>query len=164
MNHPVASPDSTSNDWTPTNKPMEEQANRIADEHGSQIQYRESLPPDCPPPSARAITEQTVRYRLLEGVTPAEEDFDSYAKRNSRPNPDIRRTPCEQSGLSVFVSLEAARWMMTGRLNDLNRWQSIGVVTISAGAGKMNPAERNGHQTWWPSQALDPVNNCKVIR
>ena len=143
---------------------MEEQANRIADEHGSQIQYRESLPPDCPPPSAQAIKEQIVRYPLLEGMTPTEEDFDSYAKRNNGSNPGIPRTPCEQSGLSVFVSPEAARRMMTGRLNNLNRWQSIGVVTISAGAGKMNPAERNGHQTWWPSQAFDPVNNCKVIR
>ena len=127
------------------------------------MQYREPLPPDCPPPSAQDITEQTVRYRLLEGMTPTERDFDSYAKRSGGPKPGISRTPCQQSGLSVFVSLEAARRMMTGRLNDLNRWQSIGVVAIPAGAGKMNPAERNGHQTWWPSQAFDPVNNCKVM-
>ena len=143
---------------------MEEQANCTADGHGVQIQYLETLPPDCPPPSARAITEQTVRYRLLEGMTPTERDFDSYAKRNDGPNLDIRRTPCEQSGLSLFVSLEAARRMMTGRLNDLNRWECIGVVTITAGAGKMNPAERNGHETWWPLQAFGPVNNGKVIR
>ena len=28
------------------------------------MQYREPLPPDCPPASAQEITEPTVRYRL----------------------------------------------------------------------------------------------------
>ena len=32
------------------------------------MQYREPLPPDCPPLTAQGITEQTVRYRLLENV------------------------------------------------------------------------------------------------
>ena len=46
------------------------------------MQYRETLPPDCPTPSALSITEQTVRYRLLEGITPAQKDFDTFAKQN----------------------------------------------------------------------------------
>jgi len=129
----------------------------------NQMQYREPLPPDCPPPSARTITEQTVRYRLLEGMTPTERDFDSYVKRNGRVNQRTRRTPCEQNGVSLFESLEAARKLMASDLNKDRRWQAIGELTIPAGAGKLNPVEPDGHQTWWPSQAFDPVGNCKVI-
>lgn len=132
------------------------------------MEYRETLPPDCPPPSALSITEQTVRYRLLEGTTPTQRDFDSYVKRNVEVNRRSRRTPCEQNGVSLWTSLEAVQGVMTGRPNRRRRnteprWQAIGELTISAGAGKLNPVEPNGHQTWWPSKAFDPVGNCKVM-
>ena len=132
------------------------------------MQYREPLPPDCPPPSAQDIRDQTVRYRLLKTTTPEQDDFDSYVKEHGGANPEIPRTPCEQNGVSVWTSLEAARGIMTGRPNTRRRnteprWQAIGELTISAGAGKLNPVERSGHQTWWPSKEFDPVENCKVI-
>ena len=132
------------------------------------MQYRESLPPDCPPPSAQDITEQTVRYRLLKATTPEQDDFDSYAKEHGGPNPEIPRTPCEQSGVSLWTSLEDAQSLMLGnpnrrRRNRTSRWLAIGELTLSDGAGKLNPVEKRGHQTWWPSQAFDPVENCKVI-
>lgn len=128
------------------------------------MRYRETLPPDCPPPSAYSITEQTVRYRLLETTTPRPEDFDSYVKLHGSPNLRAPRTPCEQNGLSLFASLEAALDLMNGRANRNRRWQSIGELTIPAGAGKLNPVEPDGHQTWWPSQTFDPVANCKVMQ
>ena len=127
------------------------------------MQYREPLPPDCPPTSAQEITERTVRYRLLENATPRPEDFDSYVRRNGHVNQRTRRTPCEQNGVSLFVSLETPSNMMKSRLNRNNRWLAIGELTIPVGAGKLNPIEPNGHQTWWPSQAFDPVANCKVM-
>ena len=127
------------------------------------MQYREPLPPDCPPPSALGITEQTIRYRLLETTIPRPVDFDSYVRRNGRINRQIRRTPCEQSGVSLFVSLGAVPALLTGSLNQNRRWQSIGELTLSPGAGKLNPVEPKGHQTWWPAQDFDPVNNCQVI-
>ncbi len=132
------------------------------------MQYRELLPPDCPPPRAQDITEQTVRYRLLEGTTPTQRDFDSYVKRNGHVNQRSRRTPCEQSGVSLWTSLEAVQGVMTGRpnrrrRNNPPRWQAIGELTIAAGAGKLNPVELSGHQTWWPSREFDPVGNCKVM-
>ena len=127
------------------------------------MQYREPLPPDCPPPGASAIMERTVRYWLLETTIPRPVDFDSYAQRNGRINRQIRRTPCEQSGVSRFVSLGAVPALLTGSLNQNRRWQSIGELTLSPGAGKLNPVEPTGHQTWWPAQGFDPVDNCKVI-
>ena len=127
------------------------------------MQYREPLPPDCPPTSAQEITEQTVRYRLLETTTPRAEDFDSYVKRNGQINMRTRRTPCEQNGVSLFASAETAQNMMKSHLNRNQRWLAIGELSILAGAGKLNPIEPNGHQTWWPSQAFDPVANCKVM-
>ena len=132
------------------------------------MQYREPLPPDCPPTSAQPITEQTVRYRLLKTTTPKQADFDSHVKEHGGPNPEIPRTPCEQNGVSLWTSLEAAKGVITSRLNRKRRngeprWQAIGELTISAGAGKLNPVEMNGHQTWWPSKAFDPIGNCKVM-
>ncbi len=132
------------------------------------MEYREALPPDCPPPSAQDITEQTVRYRLLETTAPRPEDFDSYVKRNGEVNERSRRTACEQNGVSLWTSREAVQGVMTGRpnrrrQNNAPRWQAVGELTISAGAGKLNPVEPNGHQTWWPSKEFDPVGNCKVM-
>ena len=127
------------------------------------MQYREPLPPDCPPPSAQDITEQTVRYRLLETTTPRPEDFDSYVRRNGQINRRTHRTPCEQNGVSLFASLKAARSLMASNLNKDCRWQATGELTIPAGAGKLNPVEPDGHQTWWPSKEFDPVEKCKVM-
>ena len=125
--------------------------------------YREPLPPDCPPAAAQEITEQMVRYRLLAKTAPIQADFDSYVKIKGGPNPQSRRTACEQSGLSVYTSLPAAQKLMTSDFNKGGRWQSIGELTIMDGAGKVNPVEPDGHQTWWPSKVFDPVPNCKVI-
>ena len=127
------------------------------------MQYREALPPDCPPHSAHGITEQTVRYRLLENVVPTPEDFDSFVKKRGRPNRRSKITPCEQNGVSLWKSLNSVRALMASDLNKDSRWQSIGELTIPTGAGKLNPIKPNGHQTWWPSKAFDPVENCKVI-
>lgn len=127
------------------------------------MQYREPLPPDCPPPSAKVITEQTVRYRLLAGAVPTQKDFDSFVKKRGRPNRrNKRRTPCEQSGVSLWNSLNSVRALLVSDLNK-GQWQSIGKLTIPTGAGNLNPIEPEGHQTWWPSKAFDPVKNCKVI-
>jgi len=127
------------------------------------MQYREPLPPDCPPPSAHAIAEKTVRYRLLAGSAPTQKDFDSFAKQKGRYIRRSRRTPCEQSGVSLWESLSSVRALLASDLNNDNRWQSIGELTIPPGAGKLNPVEPNGHQTWWPSKACDPIADCKVI-
>ena len=56
-----------------------------------------------------------------------------------------------------------AQSLMNSKFNRNRRWQSIGELTLPPGAGKLNPVEPKGHQTWWPAQDFDPVNNCKVI-
>lgn len=127
------------------------------------MQYRETLPPDCPPPDASAIMERTVRYRLLESTTPMQEDFDSFVKKRGKAMTRSRRTPCEQSGVSLFKSLDSARALLNSDLNKNSRWESIGELAIPTGAGKLNPVERDGHQTWWPSRAFNPVKNCRVV-
>ena len=128
------------------------------------MQCREPLPPDCPPPGASAIMEPTVRYRLLETTTPQPQDFDSLVKKRGQPNPQSHRTPCEQAGLSWYATYAAAQRELKGRYNKRGRrWQSIGELTLSVGAGNLNPVEANDHQTWWPSRDFNPVKNCKVV-
>ena len=60
-----------------------------------QLQYREELPPDCPPESAREITEPTTRYRLLRNPTAQESDFHSYAAKGV-----LRTNDCEEQHAS----------------------------------------------------------------
>ncbi len=127
------------------------------------MQYREPLPPDCPPLTAQDITERMVRYRLLEGIAPAQKDFDSFAKQKGRYLQKSKRTPCEQSGVSLWKSLNSVRALLAGDLNKAGKWRSIGELTIPTGAGKLNPIEPGGHQTWWPSKDFNPVASCKVI-
>ena len=127
------------------------------------MQYREELPPDCPPESATAITEATTRYRLLRNTTPEEADFDSYARRRGSPNPRLRRTACEQHGLSLMTSLQEARNLLTSHYNRDRRWQTIGALTIPPGVGRLNPVEPSGHQTWWPSRAFNPSEQCRTF-
>ena len=130
----------------------------------TELQYREELPADCPPESAIAITEPTTRYRLLRNPTAEEADFHSYAYQRGSPNPRLRRTPCEQHGISLMVSVQEARNLLHSPYNRDGRWQAIGVLTISPGAGKLNPVELNGHQTWWPTKEFNPSEDCRSIR
>ena len=127
------------------------------------LQYREELPPGCPPDSATEITEPTTRYRLLRNPTAEETDFDSYAYQRGSPNPRLRRTACEQHGISLMTSLRGARNLLDSHYNRDKRWQGIGILTIPPGAGKLNPVELNGHQTWWPSREFNPSEDCRNV-
>ena len=128
------------------------------------MQFREELPPDCPPESATEITEPITRYRLLRNPTPEEADFDSYARQRGSPNPRLRRTACEQHGISLMTSLQEARNLLGSHYNRDRRWQAIGMLTIPPGAGRLNSVESSGHQTWWPSRELNPSEECRTVR
>ena len=93
------------------------------------MEYREELPPGCPPESAREITEATIRYRLLRNPSAEEADFDSYARQRGAPNPRLRRTPCEQHGISLTTSLPAARNLLDSHYNRDQRWQAVGMLS-----------------------------------
>ena len=128
------------------------------------MQYREELPPDCPPESATEIMEPTTRYRLLKNITVTENDFDSYAHQRGSANPRLERAVCEQHGVSLFTSIRKARDLLESPYNRNGRWQAIGVLTLPPGTGKLNRVEPNGHQTWWPSRGFDPKEHCRSVR
>ena len=69
-------------EWRYTDAVGTEEIHAAEEGKQPQLQYREELPPDCPPESAREITEATTRYRLLRNPIPAESDFDSYARQS----------------------------------------------------------------------------------
>ena len=127
------------------------------------MEYREHLPHDCPPSTAQQIEEPTIRYRLLEGAEPSNEDFESYVMKKGGPNPQISKSPCHQAGVSLLISFEAAKKVFVGHHNKIGRWKKIGEITIQPGAGKLDEPEPSGHQTWWPTMQFDAVANCKAL-
>lgn len=110
------------------------------------------------------IVGSPTRYRLLRSLTPEETDFDSYARQRGSPNPRLRRTACEQHGISLMTSLQGARNLLASHYNRDRRWQAVGMLTIPPGAGRLNPVEPSGHQTWWPSREFNPLEECGTVR
>ncbi len=108
------------------------------------MEYREQLPPDCPPLDAAEITEPTKLYRLVKSLPPSADDFQSY--RALRPNDDFGKEECKASGLSVYSRRSSAE---NRRLTPNFREYHICELDLSNGAGKL---QRSGgaHCTWWP--------------
>ena len=127
------------------------------------MEYREPLPPECPPDTAQQVDAPTIRYRLLENAEPTEADFDSYVKRKGGSNPTINRAPCHQNGLSVLTTLKAAEDKIKAPYNKKARWTQIGELTIQPGAGTLEPPEANGHQTWWPAKTFNVLAHCRTL-
>lgn len=127
------------------------------------MEYREELPPDCPPQSASEIVTPTVRYRLLTGTTPEERDFDSYIKIKGTSLRSTRRTLCDQHGVSLWIDERSARRLFESAANEYGRWQGIARLTIDPEQGKLNQVETRGHQTWWPSKEGNFPASCTVI-
>ena len=127
------------------------------------MEFREPLPAGCPPDTAQDIQNPTLKYRLVEGEEPQETDFDSYVNKKGSPIAHSKRTPCEQNGVSLYAKLDAAKMLFKGPRNRDGRWKSIGELTLTPGAGKLNPEEEDGHQTWWPTRDFNPVGNCRLM-
>ena len=128
------------------------------------MEFRETLPDGCPHDTAQDIPAPTQKYRLIEGKTPTEEDFDSFRKSRGHYVKISKRDYCEQSGVSLYAKIEGAERLFNSRTNKERRWQSMGEITLTPGAGMLNPEEEDSHQTWWPAKGFDPVANCRIVK
>ena len=121
--------------------------------------YREPLPEDCPPDTAGEITSSRVFYRLVRNNPPTDDDFRS--QRAERPNRIFRDvTECQARGLSVFASPNVAEQL--SKSGTLQR-TAICRVTLTTGAGRIQPTGRRSHHTWWPLDDYDILANCQVV-
>ncbi len=61
--------------------------------------FREALPPQCPPATADEITKEVTVYRLVASKPPTEQDFKS--QRELMPKAKFQVDECRARGLSV---------------------------------------------------------------
>lgn len=121
-------------------------------------QYRESLPPDCPPAAAQEITSPAAVFRLVRTDPATVDDFRS--QRAERPFRQFRGvTECHARGLSVFARREDSQRAL--KLPAL-RGRLICRVQLESGAGSLQQTGRRSHHTWWPSADFDILSRCAV--
>ena len=121
--------------------------------------YRETLPENCPPDEAEEITSPRLVYRLVRNNPPTDDDFQSQqAERPDRVFRDV--TECQARGLSVFASRTVAE-----QLSSIGSLQGTAVcqVTLTPGAGRIQPTGRRSHHTWWPLAEYDILANSQVV-
>ena len=121
------------------------------------MEFRDSLPADCPPAGHEIIASDRPVYRLVDHDPPQAIDFrnshEQYPTRKWRNNPD----PCHLRAVSVWETLDGCR--SVHRRGPLR----IARIILRAGAGAIVPYGRPGHLSWWPSQAFDIEANAEIV-
>lgn len=121
-------------------------------------QYRESLPPGCPPEGAREITSSSSVFRLVRTSPPTADDFRS--QRAEKPSHEFRgMSECHARGLSVFSRRDDSQRAL--KLPAL-RGRLICRVQLESGAGSIQQTGRPSHHTWWPLAEFDILSRCAV--
>ena len=123
------------------------------------MNYREPLPENCPPDEAEEIAAPRLVYRLVCNNPPTDDDFQSQqAERPDRVFQDVPE--CQARGLSVFANRNVAEQLATrGSLQGT----AVCQVTLTPGAGCIQPTGRRSHHTWWPLANYDILANSRVV-
>ena len=123
------------------------------------MNYREPLPENCPPDEAEEIAAPRLVYRLVRSNPPTDDDFQSQqAEKPDRVFQDV--TECQARGLSVFANRNVAEQLATrGSLQGT----AVCQVTLTPGAGCIQPTGRRSHRTWWPLANYDILANSQVV-
>lgn len=123
------------------------------------MSYRDSLPAGCPPDAADEIAVPRAVFRLVRTDPPTQADFRSQRQENpSKVFSGI--SECVVCGLSVFADRNDAVAKAQKLPNLRNR--KICRVTLTAGAGRIQPTFQPSHQTWWPLAKFDILAHCAV--
>lgn len=126
--------------------------------------WKEKLPVDCPPSSAKELDFEA--YRILKSEVPNEKDFLPYVYLH--PENNRYKTLCEAYAISSFDSINNAikAWKRA-----LKRGKKIGThiakVEISKSDGKNDFNPKSGHFSTWlyESKNYDTFEcvNIKII-
>jgi len=121
------------------------------------MDYREPLPPNCPPEDAEEIQDERLLYRLVASMPPSDTDFQS--QRAARPDATFDVPECLARGLSVDT--ERSGIEKTAKLPRFKRRQ-ICAIRVGPGAGRLKQTFQPTHHTWWPLADFDILSHCSA--
>lgn len=108
--------------------------------------WKEELPINCPPESAKEM--DTSAYRILEEEAPQESDFLPYV--HLYPDNNRYKTLCEAFALSSFDSIQNAKAAWKRALKRGKVIGSyIGEIQIKPSDGKNDLNQKTGHISTW---------------
>jgi len=126
--------------------------------------WKEKLPIDCPPSSAKEL--DTEAYRILKSEEPNESDFLPYVYLH--PENERYKTLCEAYAISSFDSEKNAIKAWKGALK---RGKNIGThiakVEIALSDGRNDFNQNSGHYSTWLYESKNydtfECSNIKII-
>ena len=129
---------------------------------GNALEYRERLPPGCPPDKAKEIVAPRIVYRLVGSNPPSLDDFRSLRSLNPGLKYPDEFIECLANGVSVYTDIEAA----DGVRQDVDKLSDTLIcrVVLDKGAGRIlltNP--ETSHCAWRPFAEYAILANCQVI-
>jgi hypothetical protein len=129
----------------------------VRQRNGVTMEYREALPPDCPPESSEEIVNTIEVYRLVASFPPTDDDFRS--QRDLKPVHVFRDIQeCQARGLSVHLDIKDS--VRTLKLPS-QRGRTVCCVKLNSGAGRIMQTGKPSHHTWWPLRSFDILGSCK---
>ncbi|CAN5698296.1 hypothetical protein BH11VER1_BH11VER1_38470 [soil metagenome] len=122
------------------------------------MNYRETLPEDCPPHASVEIALEISVFRLVKTSPATLDDFRS--QRAEKPGAVFKGvTECQANGLSVFTERQDA--VQKALLLPRFRGFQVCPVRLDAGAGRIQQTFQPSHHTWWPLAEFDILAHCE---
>lgn len=122
------------------------------------MNFREPLPPQCPPATASEIAGPRAVYRLVKSLPPGNGDFRS--QRELAPNARFGVPECLARGLSVHSELQHS--LKAAKLPRLRGYVPC-LVKLDSGAGFIEQTSSWSHHTWWPYADFDILAHCEGV-
>lgn len=135
----------------------------ISEQSLASSEFKETLPPNCPPNGASNPAPQVV-LRLVSRQAVSEEDFSSHAKLGKTPPSKV--CPCRWASCSVFsTSSGEHRTKAHVKLPKLRGKRYVAEVQLTPTSGLVQYASSNsGHIDFWMFSTFDPVENVLDVK
>jgi hypothetical protein len=118
----------------------------------------EELPEQCPEADAKA-PDGDIYYRLIESEEINCNDF--WSHRKIWPHKAFNTSECRARSVSIFEdSSQCAKLLLL----PLHENKHVAEIKLTPEAGLLKRTGKAGHNSWWRSDAFDPVANAKLVQ